>query len=119
MFAKSLRPVLRLKMIYYMRLLLISAGMIWAPLCIFFGATYRRSSYLYRIELNVVDLDGGPVGSAISDYIISHAVVADTSPVWRRRAGFAELGDVKGWVRRDGWGATVITNILSHLTIKL
>ncbi|KAJ1721454.1 hypothetical protein LPJ53_004039 [Coemansia erecta] len=82
MFAKSLRPVLRLKIIYYMRLLLISAGMIWAPMCIFLGATYRRSSYLYRIELNVMDLDGGPVGSAISDYTISHTEVADTSPVW-------------------------------------
>ncbi|KAJ2778030.1 hypothetical protein GGI15_004304 [Coemansia interrupta] len=111
MFAKSLRPVLRLKMIYYMRLLLISGGMIWAPLCIFFGATYRRSSYLHRINLLIVDLDGGPIGREISDHILMHADPGDaSSPVWQGRSDFASLRDVEEWVRRDGWGAIVVNS---------
>ncbi|KAJ2375875.1 hypothetical protein IW150_002308, partial [Coemansia sp. RSA 2607] len=107
-FAKSFRPVLRTKLLYYLRLLLIGVCMLWTPLCIFFGATHRRTSFLHRITLVVVDLDGGPVGSTISDYIISHAPTKDTSPTWRRRADFASLQQVKEWVRRDGWGAVVI-----------
>ncbi|KAJ2426866.1 hypothetical protein GGF41_001892, partial [Coemansia sp. RSA 2531] len=60
MFDQKLRPVLRPNALYYLRVLALSTVMLWMPMCLFFGAVFRRSEYIYRTDIEIVDLDQGP-----------------------------------------------------------
>ncbi|KAJ2470675.1 hypothetical protein EV174_006076, partial [Coemansia sp. RSA 2320] len=75
----SLRSELRSRGLYYVRLMGISTVMLWAAMSIFYGAVFRRSTYIYRTQLELVDLDHGPVGAGIVQAAL--AAIAESQSV--------------------------------------
>ncbi|KAJ1823575.1 hypothetical protein GGH91_001016 [Coemansia sp. RSA 2671] len=113
MFDPKLRPVLRPNALYYLRLLALSSFMLWMPLCLFFGAVFRRSVYIYRTDIEVVDLDQGPVGRQLTQSVLQIAAAAPNQqgqPRWRMRSDLASIADTREWVRHHGWAALVINS---------
>ncbi|KAJ2574394.1 hypothetical protein GGH95_003913 [Coemansia sp. RSA 1836] len=117
MFDKRLRPVLRPNALYYLRIMALSTVMLWMPMSLFFGAIFRRATYIHRTHIEVVDLDGGGlVGRQITQSALLLAAAAAAAPdqqmqpTWRIRSDLATLSATKEWVRRHGWAALVINS---------
>ncbi|KAJ2744916.1 hypothetical protein GGI20_002566 [Coemansia sp. BCRC 34301] len=111
MFDKQLAPVLRPNMLYYLRVLALSTVMIWVPMSLFFGAVYRRSTYIHHTHIELIDLDQGPVGRQItqSALLLTSGNMQDM-PTWRVRNDLTTLRAASEWVRRRGWAALVIND---------
>ncbi|KAJ1950413.1 hypothetical protein EC988_004397, partial [Linderina pennispora] len=73
---------------------------------------FKRSVHANNVSLQLIDLDGGPVGANITQMILDMPK-ADTLPTWTRMDTFDSLDSVKDWVRRNAWGALVINPGLS------
>ncbi|KAJ2070716.1 hypothetical protein GGH13_003836 [Coemansia sp. S155-1] len=113
MFDQKLRPVLRPNALYYLRVLALSTVMLWMPMCLFFGAVFRRGEYIYRTDIEIVDLDQGPVGRQISQSALLLAAAApdqQAQPRWRIRNDLTTLAATREWVRHHGWAALVINS---------
>ncbi|KAJ2377807.1 hypothetical protein H4S02_007542, partial [Coemansia sp. RSA 2611] len=109
LFDASLRPLLWERLIYYIRILVIFSTMYWIAGSIIYGAVYKRSDMTHHATLEVVDLDGGPVGRAVADSILQlNSRPSDKSPRWRLRTDLPTLAATREWVRLHGWGAIVI-----------
>ncbi|KAJ2701475.1 hypothetical protein FB645_004621 [Coemansia sp. IMI 203386] len=103
----NLKPTVKRSMWAYLEVALISTGMIWTGLPLFFGSMYRRSVHANNLELYVVDLDGGYIGSNVTRMIMD-IPITQTMPLWHEQSGFDTVDEVKDWVRINTWGALVI-----------
>ncbi|KAJ1642929.1 hypothetical protein LPJ64_005259 [Coemansia asiatica] len=119
-FAPKLRRTLRTRGLYYLRLMLIGVVMIWVPMCLFFGAVYNRSNYLYRLHLDIIDLDGGFVGRNLTQHILlaGGPTMQNNMPQWRVRSELRTLDQVRKWTRVHGWGAIVINSGASERLLQ-
>ncbi|KAJ2702355.1 hypothetical protein FB645_004317 [Coemansia sp. IMI 203386] len=117
--APALRPMLNARILYYLRIFFISTLMIWTPLCLFFGAVHERSNHVYRLHLDLVDLDNGPVGRNLTQHILeSGRSSAQTAPRWRVRTDLHTLEETRAWIRLNGWGAVVINSGASQRLLE-
>ncbi|KAJ2557657.1 hypothetical protein EV175_001208 [Coemansia sp. RSA 1933] len=121
MFSAEFRPTLRQRGVYYVRMLVISLFAIWVPLCLFYGAVYKRTSFAHLIRLAIVNFDNGPVGSTVTQALLLQNQPSNhTRPLWQQRNGFGSDHDVSEWVRTDGWAALVIhSNASRQLELAL
>ncbi|KAJ1642194.1 hypothetical protein LPJ64_005931, partial [Coemansia asiatica] len=103
----NLKPVIKQSLWAYLELALISTGMIWTGLSLFFGSMYRRSVHANNLDLYVVDLDGSYIGSNVTRMVMDIPITPAT-PLWNEKSGFETVDEVKDWVRRTTWGALVI-----------
>ncbi|KAJ2752959.1 hypothetical protein GGI19_003475 [Coemansia pectinata] len=113
MFDRKLRPALRPNALYYLRILALSTVMLWMPMSLFFGAVFRRSEYIHRTDIEIVDLDQGLVGRQISQSALLLAAAApdqQAQPKWRIRNDLTTLAATRDWVRHHGWAALVINS---------
>ncbi|KAJ1891612.1 hypothetical protein LPJ81_005712 [Coemansia sp. IMI 209127] len=94
----------------------ISLFLIWIPLCLFYGAVYKRITFAHLIKLSIVDLDHGPVGNAITQaLLLQNQPSGHTRAVWQESNGrFHDSRDVSEWVRLNGWAALVINSNASQ-----
>ncbi|KAI8318202.1 hypothetical protein GQ54DRAFT_341970 [Martensiomyces pterosporus] len=60
-----------------------------------------------RLAIEIIDLDGGSIGSIITQMALEYPRNS-RSVRWRIRRGIRSLDEAKTWVRRHGWGALVI-----------
>ncbi|KAJ2687063.1 hypothetical protein GGH99_003337, partial [Coemansia sp. RSA 1285] len=112
----ALRPTLKERGLYYVRIIIVSLFMIWIPLCLFFGGVYKRSTFAHLIRLQIVDFDKGLVGSAVTQALLMQNQPEDhTRPLWQARSQDSDIGgefgsinSVREWVRLNGWAALVI-----------
>ncbi|KAJ1821485.1 hypothetical protein LPJ75_000706 [Coemansia sp. RSA 2598] len=86
--------------------------MLWFILSLFFGANYKRSFYAYRLDIDIVNLDNGPVGQAIVDSILA-IPAAKTLPTWRLNTDITTLDQARDYARKYAWGVVVINSELS------
>ncbi|KAJ1789009.1 hypothetical protein GGH98_002156 [Coemansia sp. RSA 454] len=105
--AASIRGEVRNRVWDYLQLAAISTVMIWAGLSLFFGGVYRRSVLANNINVYVVDLDGGAVGTNVTRMVLDTAVTPST-PVWLQNHDLNSVDAVKAWVQHSGWGALVV-----------
>ncbi|KAJ2720127.1 hypothetical protein GGI07_004804 [Coemansia sp. Benny D115] len=68
---------------------------------------YQRSVHAHNLDIYVVDLDGGNIGSFAKNQILSIPQVPE-APTWHEKTGFESVEQVKEWVRINTWGALVI-----------
>ncbi|KAJ1884914.1 hypothetical protein LPJ81_007000, partial [Coemansia sp. IMI 209127] len=52
-FSPEFRPTLKIRGMYYLRLMFISLFLIWIPLCLFYGAVYKRITFAHLIKLSI------------------------------------------------------------------
>ncbi|ORX74760.1 hypothetical protein DL89DRAFT_264559, partial [Linderina pennispora] len=74
--------------------------MIWVPLCLFYGCVYKRSTLAHNVSVQIVDLDGGPVGANITQMVMD-IPETDSLPTWVRMGGFDSPESVETWVRKN------------------
>ncbi|KAI9504365.1 hypothetical protein GGI25_005010 [Coemansia spiralis] len=114
MFSNEFRPTLQQRALYYLRVLVISLFMIWVPLCLFYGAVYKRTTFAHDVVLKVVDFDNGLIGAQISQTLLMQntqyqGIERENRPVWRQSIGeFGSADEINKWVRLHGWGALAI-----------
>ncbi|KAI8318659.1 hypothetical protein GQ54DRAFT_69794 [Martensiomyces pterosporus] len=104
------RKTLKSHAMSYLHLIIISSLMIWSSLPLFFGAVYKRSNLVNSITLYVIDLDGGEVGSNVTQMVLG-TPSAPTMPVWSsnyKDKGIESAEDAEAWIRENGWGALII-----------
>ncbi|ORX71770.1 Cullin-domain-containing protein [Linderina pennispora] len=92
------RTVIEVNGMYYLRLIVISTVALWLPLCLFYGAVYRRSVNVNHIHIEVIDLDMGPIGNAVTNAAMG-ALRNNNNPTWR---------SAKEWIKNHGWGGVVV-----------
>ncbi|KAJ2635579.1 hypothetical protein GGF40_003522 [Coemansia sp. RSA 1286] len=87
--------------------------MLWFVLSLFFGANYKRSHYAYRLDIDIVNLDNGPVGQAIVDAIMD-IPPSKTLPTWRLNTDIATTDQAREYARKYAWGVVLINSGLSN-----
>ncbi|KAJ1663103.1 hypothetical protein IW140_005347 [Coemansia sp. RSA 1813] len=103
----GLRPEVKKRVRSYLELIVISTVMIWTGLSLFFGAVHKRSANAHNLDLYVIDLDGGEVGTNITQMVMG-TERSSTLPTWFVKKDMATFEDARAWVRNKGWGALVI-----------
>ncbi|KAJ2086581.1 hypothetical protein EV179_005190 [Coemansia sp. RSA 487] len=124
MFSAAFRPTLKEHGLYYLRILFICLFMLWIPLCLFYGAVYKRTSFAHLVRLKIVDFDQGPVGNAITQALLVQNQPSDhTRAIWQESSNdrnFRSVRDVSEWVRKNGWAVLVIhSNASRQLELAL
>ncbi|KAJ1948315.1 hypothetical protein EC988_005228 [Linderina pennispora] len=92
---------------YYLRVMAISIVALWLPLCLFYGAAYRRSVNVNHIHIEVIDLDKGPIGNAVTNAAMG-ALRNNNNPTWRVRRDIDSIQSAKEWIKNHGWGGVVV-----------
>ncbi|KAJ2371563.1 hypothetical protein IW150_004540, partial [Coemansia sp. RSA 2607] len=87
-------------------------GFLWFVLSLFYGKNFKRSQYAFRIDIDVINLDDGPVGEAITNTILA-IPKEKTSPTWRLKNDISTIDEAREYTRKYGWGALVINKGLS------
>ncbi|ORX72736.1 hypothetical protein DL89DRAFT_264943 [Linderina pennispora] len=70
--------------------------MIWVPLCLFYGCIYKRSTLAHNVSVQIVDLDGSPVGANIAQMVMD-IPETDSLSTWVRMGGFDSPESVETW----------------------
>ncbi|KAI8324013.1 hypothetical protein GQ54DRAFT_285587 [Martensiomyces pterosporus] len=97
----------------YIAVLIISMLMDWTVFPMFYGATYKRSTFVNNIKIQVFDLDGGPVGTNITNMILS-TPGAKNLPRWELSTAASTVKEAERLVQRHKWGAFVINPGLTN-----
>ncbi|KAJ1725685.1 hypothetical protein LPJ53_000164 [Coemansia erecta] len=87
-------------------------GFLWFVLALFYGKNFKRSMYAYRIDIDIINLDDGPVGQNITNTILA-LPKAKTSPTWRLKTDISTIDEAREYTRKYAWGALVINKGLS------
>ncbi|KAJ2398131.1 hypothetical protein GGI05_000278 [Coemansia sp. RSA 2603] len=103
----DLRRTVKRSLWAYLELAIISTGMLWTGLPLFFGSMYRRSVHANNLDIYVIDLDGGYLGSNVTRMVMD-IEVNPVTPLWHQKSGFNTVSEAKDWVRINAWGALVI-----------
>ncbi|KAI8321097.1 hypothetical protein GQ54DRAFT_298231 [Martensiomyces pterosporus] len=111
--ARVLRRTLYERLLYDTRILFIYSLVLWAALGTFYGVMFNRSSHAYRMHLQIVDFDHGPMGQQITRLILSSSPHTKTQPTWVTYADARTMSEARVYVRNHGWGAIVINAGLS------
>ncbi|KAJ2724597.1 hypothetical protein GGI07_001850 [Coemansia sp. Benny D115] len=85
---------------------------LWTMLSIFFGANYKRNNYSHNVTIDLVNLDNGPIGQAISNAITSMPRSA-ALPVWQLNTKLDSIDAAREYARKDAYGVVVINEGLS------
>ncbi|KAJ2474169.1 hypothetical protein GGI02_000296 [Coemansia sp. RSA 2322] len=103
----GLRATLKQRVLSYASVLALSSLMLWTALPLFYGSMYKRSHLVGNIRLQVIDLDGGPVGANVSRIVLGMPPT-QLAPVWEEMRGVESLAHAEAWVRDHAWGALVV-----------
>ncbi|PIA14840.1 hypothetical protein COEREDRAFT_98588 [Coemansia reversa NRRL 1564] len=107
------RSVLKIRLWEYIKMAIVCTLLIWTGLSLFYGAMHKKSQLVNNINLYIVDLDKGSVGSNITKMVLDSEITSSL-PLWLQNHYLHSLDDVKSWVLRNGWGALVINKGISE-----
>ncbi|ORX73950.1 hypothetical protein DL89DRAFT_299569 [Linderina pennispora] len=111
-FSSEIHPCITRCIIGHLRIILVGIVVIWTLLCLYYSSVYKCSTFAHNVVVQIVDLDGGPVGANITQMVLD-TPTKDSLPIWSRVDGLGSSESVETWIRDSAWSALVINPALS------
>ncbi|KAI8323490.1 hypothetical protein GQ54DRAFT_296701 [Martensiomyces pterosporus] len=113
----SMRKIVKSTAKGHLKLLVFLTVVLWTILCIFFGASHKRGELVYRLKLDLVNLDEGAIGQEITDMVMG-APHSNSAPTWVLNTRFSDISQVRPYAKKDALGVFVINKGLTERLTK-